>query len=140
LTRVGAAAAVAVAEKSANLIFTGAEPPVKAVPANTHIPLATVAVAIPALLQAITPLVRVVAIVGAVAMPACIIPPAVGVPETIATANFNIERFLPEPLGFHSANCVDAAAAAPQICPAVGVVADVEVIDIENTLPLDVAS
>jgi hypothetical protein len=68
------------------------------------------------------------------------IPPAVGVPETIATANFNSERFLPEPFGFQSANCVDAAAAAAQICPAVGVVDAVEVIAIENTVPLDAAS
>ena len=45
-----------------------------------------------------------------------------GVPEIAHTWNFSSDRFLPEPLGFHRANCVEAAAAAPTMLPAAMVV------------------
>ena len=111
--------------------------PVRAAPAAEVSARATEAAAIPTLLQAIGVTTE-VAIVGAV-QKLWITGGTGGVPEIAHTWNFSSDRFLPEPLGFHRANCVEAAAAAPTMLPAAMVV-DQAVRRSEKMFPLAACS
>jgi hypothetical protein len=102
--------------KSAALIAANAPLPVRVAPAADVKALATEAAAIPMLLHW-SGVTTDVAREGAVYQ-LCTTGGTGVVPETVHIWNFNRDKFLPEPVGFQTANCVVGAAVAATTLPA----------------------